>query len=271
MNKFRHIQPKLTLVGAGPGDPDLFTVKGIKALAEADVVLYDALANEELLEYAPTKALKIYVGKRAGNHHTVQAQINQMIVDYAFSQGHVVRLKGGDPFVFGRALEEIEFAESFGIETHVVPGISSAYAVPAVSRIPLTSRNISDSFWVLTGTTKEGQLSKDLQLAAKSNATVIILMGTKKLREIKELFIQNNKGNTPVAIVQNGTLPSQKTVVGTVLSLETIAKDHAIGAPAIIVIGDVVNALQQADIEDLLLNEIHEGRFLNVSKNFKRQ
>ena len=256
----KHIKPRLSLVGAGPGDPDLITVKAIKTLAQADVVLYDALANEELLNYAP-QAKKIYVGKRVDNHSAMQDEINQMIVNYALSDGHVVRLKGGDPFVFGRAQEEIDYAESFGIETEVVPGISSAYAVPAVNKIPLTSRNVSDSFWVLTGTTKSGQLSKDLQLAAQSNATVILLMGTKKLKEIRQLFIENNKGNTPVAIVQNGTLPDQKIAVGTVFSIEKIAREKKMGAPAIIIIGDVVNVFNHVDLDELLLSEIHEGRF----------
>ncbi len=269
MKEKKHIKPKLTLVGAGPGDPDLITVKALKTLAKADVVLYDALANEELLSHAP-QAKKIFVGKRVGRHSLIQDEINQMIVNYAFSDGHVVRLKGGDPFVFGRAQEEIDYAESFGIETEVVPGISSAYAVPAVNKIPLTSRNVSDSFWVLTGTTKEGELSKDLQLAAKSNATVILLMGTKKLKEIRQLFIDNNKENTPVAIVQNGTLPDQKIAVGTVFSMEQIAREKGMGAPAIIIIGDVVNVFNQVDVDELLLNEIHEGRFLNVSKSFKK-
>lgn len=266
----KHIRPKLTLVGAGPGDPDLITVKGINALAEADVVLYDALANEELLKYCPARALKVFVGKRVDRHSYIQEEIHRSIVEYAFTYGHVVRLKGGDPFVFGRGLEEMEFAESFGIETAIVPGISSSYAVPALQRIPLTSRNVSDSFWVLTGTTKEGRLSKDLQLAAQSNATVIILMGTKKLKEITELFIKNNKGNTPVAIVQNGSLPTEKVAIGTVFSILQVAAEKEISSPAIIVIGDVVNALKQVDLDELLLSEIHEGRFLNVSKNYKK-
>lgn len=266
----KHIHPKLTLVGAGPGDPELITAKGIKALASADVVLYDALANEELLSYCPAHTVKVFVGKRANMHSHIQNEINRLIVEYAFSHGHVVRLKGGDPFVFGRGFEEMEYAESFGIETAIVPGVSSAFAVPVLQRIPLTSRNVSDSFWVLTGTTKEGELSKDLQLAAKSNATVIILMGTRKLKEITELFIKNNKGNTPVAIVQNGSLPTQKVAVGTVFSILQIAEKEKVGSPAIIVIGDVVNALRQVDMDDLLLNEIHEGRFLNVSKNYKK-
>lgn len=265
----KHIHPKLTLVGAGPGDPDLITLKGIKALAEADAVLYDALANEELLQYARAGAVKVFVGKRVGHHSYSQEQINHAIIEHAFSHGHVVRLKGGDPFVFGRGLEEMEYAESFGIETALVPGISSAYAVPALQRIPLTSRNVSDSFWVLTGTTKDGDLSKDLRLAAKSNATVIILMGTKKLKEITELFIKNNKGNTPVAIVQNGSLPTENVAAGTVFSILKIAEEKKISSPAVIIIGDVVNALKQVDLDELLLNEIHEGRFLNVSKNYR--
>lgn len=258
-----NINPKLTLVGAGPGDPDLITVKGIKALAEADVVLYDALANDELLNYCPARTKKVFVGKRVDRHSYSQDEINTMIVEHALNYGHVVRLKGGDPFVFGRGFEEMEYAESFGIETSLVPGISSSYAVPALKRIPLTSRNVSDSFWVLTGTTKTGQLSEDLKLAAQSNATVVILMGTKKLKEITQLFIDNNKENTPVAIVQNGSLPTENVAVGTVFSIEKIAREKKIASPAVIIIGDVVNALRQVDIDELLLNEIHEGRFLN--------
>ena len=129
MNKI--VKPKVTLVGAGPGDPDLLTIKGAKALAEADVVLYDALANEEILAFAPKKSIKIFVGKRKGCHAYTQDEINQLIVDNALTYGHVVRLKGGDPFVFGRGSEEIDFAQQFGIETAIVPGISSALGVPA--------------------------------------------------------------------------------------------------------------------------------------------
>jgi uroporphyrin-III C-methyltransferase len=135
--------PKVTLVGAGPGDPDLLTIKGVKALAEADVVLYDALANEELMEFAPKSSIKIFVGKRKGSHAYSQGQINQLIVDNALTYGHVVRLKGGDPFIFGRGSEEIEHAESFGIPTFVVPGISSSIAVPAYQGISLTKRGVS--------------------------------------------------------------------------------------------------------------------------------
>src|SRR5690349_2015813 len=148
--------PKLTLVGAGPGDPDLISVKGIRVLQSADVVLYDALVNEELLHYVPEEAPRIYVGKRLGQHEFTQTKINELIVVMANLHGHVVRLKGGDPFVFGRGQEEIAFARQHGLETAIVPGISSSIAVPELQGIPITSRGISESFWVLTGTTKTG-------------------------------------------------------------------------------------------------------------------
>ena len=166
------IQPQVTLVGAGPGDPDLLTLKAVKALAKANVVLYDALANDEILAYAPKESIKIFVGKRIGNHAYSQDQINQLIVDNALTYGHVVRLKGGDPFIFGRGSEEIEYAESFGIPTFIVPGISSAVAVPASQGISLTKRGTSESFWVITGTTSDRNLSNDVRLAAQSSATV---------------------------------------------------------------------------------------------------
>ena len=176
--------PRLTLVGAGPGDPELITIKAIKALKDAQVILYDALVNPELLDYARPDVHKIFVGKRAGKHYLPQDEINRLIVEFAFTHGHVVRLKGGDPFVFGRGHEELQYAESFGLETAIVPGVTSAVAVPALQRIPLTKRGVSESFWVVTGTTRQHTLSKDLALAAQSTATVIILMGTKKLKEI---------------------------------------------------------------------------------------
>jgi uroporphyrin-III C-methyltransferase len=236
----RNINPTLTLVGAGPGDPDLITVKGIKALADADVVLYDALVNEELLTYAPGRAKKIFVGKRAGMHSAQQLEINKLIIKYARSHGHVVRLKGGDPFVFGRGLEEVEFATACGLSASVIPGISSALSVPALENIPLTHRGVSESFWVVTGTTKTGQLSRDLNLAANSSATVVILMGMKKLNEIVEVFKDCDKGNTPVAIVQNGSRPDSKMGLGTVATISEVVKETGLSSPAIIIIGEIV-------------------------------
>ena len=236
----KSIKPSVTLVGAGPGDPDLLTIKGAKALAEAKVVLYDALANEEILTYAPKKSIKIFVGKRKGCHEYTQDQINQLIVDNALTYGHVVRLKGGDPFIFGRGSEEIDFIESFGIPTAVIPGISSSVAVPAYQGISLTKRGVSESFWVITGTTSDRKLSADVALAAQSSATVVILMGMSKLAQIVALFQKESKGEIPVAIIQNGTLPTEKIGVGTVDTILNVAQNNKLGSPAIIVIGEVV-------------------------------
>jgi len=234
------IKPFVTLVGAGPGDPDLLTIKGAKALAEAQVVLYDALANEEILTYAPKKSIKIFVGKRKGCHEYSQEQINQLIVDNALTYGNVVRLKGGDPFIFGRGSEEIEYVESFGIPTFVIPGISSSIAVPAYQGISLTKRGVSESFWVITGTTSARKLSNDVALAAQSSATVVILMGMSKLEQIIALFQKESKGETPVAIIQNGTMPEEKIGVGTINTIQKVVAKKGLSSPAIIVIGEVV-------------------------------
>lgn len=240
MKTRNNIYPKLTLVGAGPGDVDLITIKGVEALGSADIVLYDALVNTELLKYAPIDALKIYVGKRNKKHTYTQEQINELIVDSAFTHGHVVRLKGGDSFVFGRGQEEIAYAELFNIETEVIPGISSSIAVPALQGIPVTNRGTNESFWVITGTTSKGKLSDDIKIAAQTNATVIILMGLNKLSEIVEVFKQNQKHETAIAIIQNGSLPTENSALGTIDTIEQIVKNEKIGSPAVIVVGEVV-------------------------------
>lgn len=234
------ITPKITLVGAGPGDPELITLKGIRVLRKADVVLYDALSSNDLLNYAPPASLKIYVGKRAGKHSMKQEEINMLMVQCAYSHGHVVRLKGGDPFVFGRGYEELDFARNFGIEASVVPGISSAVSVPGLQGVPLTSRNVSESFWVLTGTTKAEKLSEDLRLAAQSSATLVILMGVKKLPQIVQLLSELGKADTPAMVIQQGSTPHEKTAIGTVSTIVEEAKVKGIGTPGIIVIGEVV-------------------------------
>lgn len=236
--------PKLTLVGAGPGDVDLITVKAIRVLKTADVVLYDALVNEELLEYINADAEIIFVGKRRGCYRYQQEQINELIVALANSKGHVVRLKGGDPFIFGRGAEEMEYTANFGIETAFVPGISSSLAVPAYQNIPLTKRGSSESFWIITGTTKDHKISSDVTLAAKSNATVVVLMGMGKLPEIIALFQRENKHNLPVAIIQNGTRANEKVGIGTVDTILEVVKEKALSNPSIIVLGEVVKHRQ---------------------------
>lgn len=231
---------KLTLVGAGPGDPGLFTLKGVEVLKDADVILYDALANEELLEYCRPEIKKVFVGKRAGEHAYQQERINEMIVEYAKSHGHVVRLKGGDPYVFGRGHEELEFAEEHGIEVDLVPGVTSAISVPALNQIPLTRRGINDSFWVMTAVRTDHTLSQDIGLAAQSQATSVILMGVKKLPQIVEVYKSHGKENTPAAVIMNGSKPNQKIVIGKVHNINALVLEHQISAPSIIVIGETV-------------------------------
>jgi uroporphyrin-III C-methyltransferase len=250
--------PKLTVVGAGPGEVDLITLKAIKVLKTADVVLYDALVNEELLDFINPNAEIIFVGKRRGCYTYQQEQINDLIVSRAETHGHVVRLKGGDPFIFGRGAEEMEFAASFGIATAMVPGISSSLAVPASQNIPVTKRGSAESFWVITGTTKEHKLSKDIALAAKSNATVVVLMGMGKLAEIIKLFQQENKNELPVAIIQNGTRANEKVGIGTVDTILQVVAEQQLSNPAIIVLGEVVKhrevlaSIQQAHVKELI-------------------
>ena len=236
--------PKLTVVGAGPGDVDLITVKAIKVLKTADVVLYDALVNEELLDFINPNAEQIFVGKRRGCYKYQQEQINELIVARAKTHGHVVRLKGGDPFIFGRGAEEMEYAANFGIEVAVVPGISSSLAVPAYQNIPLTKRGSAESFWVITGTTKEHKISGDIALAAKSNATVVVLMGMSKLPQILKLFKAEGKNDLPVAIIQDGTTSREKVGIGTVDTIDNIVAENELRNPSIIVLGEVVKHRQ---------------------------
>ncbi|MVM29811.1 uroporphyrinogen-III C-methyltransferase [Spirosoma sp. HMF4905] len=235
------MMPKLTLVGAGPGDGELITLKGIRALQQADVILYDDLANYTLLEFAPERALKIYVGKRAGKASFSQEEINELIVRFAQEYGHVVRLKGGDPFVFGRGYEELAYTRQYGIQTEVISGVSSSIAAPASQGIPVTSRGVSESFWVITGTTRNGELSEDLHLAAQSKATVVVLMGMRKLNEICAIFCEAGRGHLPMAIVQNGTRADEQCVIGQVWSIPQLAAEQGVGAPAVLVIGEVVS------------------------------
>ncbi len=234
------IEPKLILVGAGPGDPELISVKGLKALQAADVVMYDALVSEELLQHAPN-AVKVFCGKRAGTHYMKQEEINRQIVEHAQRYGTVVRLKGGDPFIFGRGQEELEYAEKHGIPTAIIPGISSATALATSRKIPLTKRGITESVWVTTGTTSCGALSDDIELAAQSSATVVILMGIGKLPEIVKVFLKYKPATYPMAIIQNGTLPDEKVVCGQLVTIQDKVAKENITAPAIIIVGEVVD------------------------------
>jgi len=232
--------PKVSLVGAGPGSSDLITIRGYRTLEDADIILYDALISKELLNELNTDIPKIYVGKRCEKHSCTQADINTLIVEKAFSYGHVVRLKGGDPFVFGRASEELEYVESFGIPVTVVPGVTSAISVPASQGIPVTKRGISSSFWVMTATKRDGSFSEDLEYAAKSSATMIILMGIRRFLEITHKISQFRNETTPFAIIQNGTTENETCVTGILKDTGSLAGQIDITQPGIIVVGEVV-------------------------------
>lgn len=232
--------PKVSLVGAGPGSEDLITVRGLRILQEANVILYDALVSKRLLSQVDDTILKIYVGKRCSQHSFTQDDINILIVENAFKYGHAVRLKGGDPFVFGRANEEIEYVESFGIPVSVVPGISSALAVPSSQGIPMTQRGISSSFWVMTATKRDGSFSEDLKHASQSSATMVILMGVRNLNEIVQEVSKYRGSTMPIAIIQNGTMKNESCVVSTLDSIQALISQVDISKPGIIVIGEVV-------------------------------
>ncbi len=230
---------KLTLVGAGPGDPELFTVKGIKALAAADIVLYDALVHTDLLDYIPAGIEKVFVGKRAGRHSLDQEAINALIMHHASAGKYVVRLKGGDPLIFARGKEEIDYAETFGIPVSVVLGISSIN-LPGYYGIPLTRRGVNESFWVITATTKTGELSHDVALAAQSTATAVLFMGLGKLEKITALYKHQGKSNIPAAIISKGSWDEGKVYFGTISELVKLRDSEKIAAPALIVIGEAV-------------------------------
>jgi uroporphyrin-III C-methyltransferase len=231
------------LVGAGPGDPGLLTLKARDLLASCDVVVYDNLVNPELLGHLPARAERIYVGKVGGGRQTPQEEINRLLVRHAGEGKRVVRLKGGDPFLFGRGGEEAEAILAAGLRFEVVPGISSALAVPAYAGIPLTHRGISSSVAVLTGARQgQGEHASEALANTASADTLVILMGVAHLREItRDLLEAGRAPDTPAAVIRWGTYEGQQTVTGT---LRTIA-DEALRAglqraPAVIIVGEVV-------------------------------
>jgi uroporphyrin-III C-methyltransferase len=229
----------LFVIGGGPGDPELITLKAYRVLKRADVILYDNLVNRDLLELAPAPCEMVYVGKQPYGTYTPQETIHELIKQYTESHQVVVRLKGGDPFIFGRGFEEVLYARKMGIQTHYIPGISSMQA-SGFSDIPLTHRGVSESMWVITGTKKDGSLSRDLRCAIQSSATVVIYMGMKKLDEISEIYQQSALGEMPAAIIMHASLPQQKKVICAVRDLKSASDGAGLTYPAIIIIGKVV-------------------------------
>ncbi len=228
------------IVGAGPGDPGLLTIKGKNVLQKADVVIYDRLVNKEMLAHAPDRAELIYAGKESGKNAFSQDRINELIVQKASEGRAVVRLKGGDPFVFGRGGEEALHLVEQGYGFEVVPGVTSASAVPAYAGIPLTHRGISSSFAVITGHGKKGTPICQEEIS-KGIDTLVFLMGMENLASIVEQLIANGKtAETPAALIQNGTLPEQKVLAGTLGQIARCAEETGFGPPALFIVGDVV-------------------------------
>ncbi len=238
---------KVYLVGAGPGDPGLITVRGLQLLHSAQVIVYDQLVNPALLEETPSTAIRIFVGKQAGRHCIAQEEINQILIDHARLGHEVVRLKGGDPFVFGRGGEEAEALSDAGICFEIVPGVSSAVAVPAYAGIPMTHRKFASSFAVVTGhEAHKGKSAVDWGKLATAVDTLVILMGLHNLPAIVARLITHGRSpETPAAVIRRGTTSEQETVIGTLADI--VEKSASLEAPALIVIGEVVELRNQLD------------------------
>jgi uroporphyrin-III C-methyltransferase len=240
----------VVLVGAGPGDPDLITVKGAKALAAADVVVYDRLAAPALLALAPAGAERIYVGKQPGGHAMRQDQIDAVLVEQARLGRTVVRLKGGDPFVFGRGGEELLACAEAGIPCEVVPGITSAVAAPAAAGIPVTHRGVARSFAVVTASTAGAAHEPDtvdLTGVATATDTLVLLMAAGRLAETCEALIAAGRPpDEPAALVMWATTPEERSVIGTLSDLPALAAAARMGPPATLIVGAVAALPLQA-------------------------
>ncbi|MCW4007820.1 MAG: uroporphyrinogen-III C-methyltransferase [Candidatus Bathyarchaeota archaeon] len=235
------VKGKVFLVGAGPGDPALLTLKAVEVLKAADVVIYDRLVNDAILEWTPEKAEKIYVGKSAGKHELSQEKINELLVSKALEGKKVVRLKGGDPFLFGRGGEEAEALAEKRIDFEVVPGVTSAIAAPAYAGIPLTHRDYASSVAIVTGhrAEKGGKIINWAELA-RAVDTIVILMGVELLESTANKLIEGGlDAETPVAIIEQGTSAKQRSVIGKLGTIAQTAKERDVKPPAVIVIGQV--------------------------------
>ncbi|ATE62316.1 uroporphyrinogen-III C-methyltransferase [Thauera sinica] len=229
------------LVGAGPGDPELFTLRGARLLGGADVVVYDNLVSPAIVDLAPAGAQRIYVGKKAADHTLPQDEINALLVRLAGAGKRVVRLKGGDPFIFGRGGEEMEALVEAGITVEVVPGITAAAGIAAYAGIPLTHRDHAQSVVFTTGFLKDGRLDLDWPMLARHGQTLVIYMGISRLGEIcAGLMAHGLPAATPAAVIERGTTHAQRVVTADLATLEARVRDEGVRPPALTVVGDVV-------------------------------
>lgn len=248
-NPFARIAPRhrpaqagtVYLVGAGPGDPELLTLRAAYLLAQAEVVVFDHLVAEAILDRAPPRAERIYAGKQRGNHALPQEQLSLLLVRLAQTGKIVVRLKGGDPYIFGRGGEEAGTLAQHGIPFEVVPGVTAAVGVTAYAGIPLTHRDYSQACVFVTGHLKDGSIALDWTGLARPNQTVVVYMGLSGLPTLcRELIAHGLPGDWPAAIVQQGTTTNQRCVSGTLLTLPGLAEAASLKAPTLIIVGEVV-------------------------------
>lgn len=255
-------QGKVVLVGAGPGDPDLLTIKAVKAIAAADVILVDDLVNPDILDHARFDARIVPVGKRGGCQSTPQEFIERLLINEARAGNYVVRLKGGDPFIFGRGGEERAHLEAAGVTVEVVNGISSGLAAPASLGIPLTHRDWSQGAIFVTGHGKTADANPDWAALARLDMTLVIYMGVARCSEIQQALLDGGKSAlTPVAVIQSATSSRQAQLITTLGELPSALASSALGSPSIIVIGDVVRCARP----EFLNEAMHRRYFANRS------
>ena len=245
---------RVTLVGGGPGSPDLLTLRALRALLCADVVLYDHLVAPGIVEFARRDAERIYVGKESDNHALAQGEINALMVRHARAGRHVVRLKGGDPFIFGRGGEEIEMLADHGIACEIVPGITAASGAAACAGIPLTHRDYAQSCLFVTGHLKDGTAQLDWQALARPRQTVVVYMGVHGLAQIcAQMIAHGAAAALPAALVEKATLPSQRVIEGTLGTLPALSVSARVKPPALLIAGEVVR------LRGLLLPRLMSG------------
>lgn len=237
-------QGEVALVGSGPGDVELLTIKAMRFLQQADVVLYDYLVSDDIMALVPSDAILVCVGKRAGHHSVPQEKTNQLLLDFALKGHRVVRIKGGDPFIFGRGGEELEVLAAAGVSFHVVPGITAAAGATAYAGIPLTHRDYAQSAMFITGHLKAESDRMDWSTLARGNQTLVIYMGLMKSEYIQAQLIEHGRqADTPIAIIERGTQREQKVFKGQLAQLADLAKEAQ--SPSLIVIGEVVSLSEQ--------------------------
>ena len=271
-----HRPALVSLVGAGPGDPSLITIGGAARLAEADVVVYDRLANPALLTHARTDAERIYAGKEPNRHALTQDEINTLLVAHGLAGKRVVRLKGGDPFVFGRGGEEAEALAAAGVPFEIIPGVTSAIAAPAYAGIPVTHRALASSFAVVTAHEDPAKDASSIDWARLATGvdTLVFHMGVERLPQIVARLVAHGRaGSTPVAVIEWGTLPRQRVVSGTLETIVATARDAGIGAPAVTVVGEVArlrDGLRWFDTRPLFGKRVLVTRTRNQASELSR-